>query len=112
QVKVGGELHFACSVLRGLIDVRDNLIRAVARIRGEVHLAQKLFVGARLAEGFAGENIDARLDLNPDDLSLKSCGKCREYKAGTQRRTDHGDSSNLRTWGNAKLGMELCQAVV
>src|SRR5262245_35097239 len=64
-----------------------------------MHLARNLLVSARLAEGLAGENIGARLDLNPGDLSLNIYGKYREYQDnGTQGGTDHGDSSNPGTW--------------
>src|SRR5262245_30070214 len=89
DVEVGREFHFPGSVLRRFVDVRDDLVRVVARIDSEVNLARELFVRPHGAERFGLEKIGARLDFDAQNFCAAWNRKQTSHKY-EQQTSEHG----------------------
>ena len=85
QVEVGGHLHLPVGVPRRERDVRDDPVRVVFGIEGEMDDPDDRFVGAGQTEAPASEHVGALPDLEPHDLGR---GGNRERGQQAQDRDD------------------------
>jgi hypothetical protein len=92
--EVSGEFDLPLAITRRQFDIGNDSVARVRRINGEVGFAAQFLVWADVAEWFAVQDIDPRLDLHADEFGLcrDGCREQQETEDGTDTQPSGSDT--------------------